>query len=633
MSLFKGYIPTKNKKCLMSFKDKSKDELLSLTEAEKLEEYAGIIDAGIILVDVDDFGQSEILLDIIDDLGIKCRVYETTRGKHFLFKNRKITKNATHTKVAVGLTVDIKLGNNNSYEVLKFNNKKRTILYDKFDDEEYDVLPKWLIPIKSEVDFVNLGEGDGRNQALFNYILTLQSYNFNKAEIRECLKLTNKYVLKKPLSDRELDVILRDDSFIENEEIFFAGKTFLFDKFSNYLKNTYNLVKINNQMHIYQNGIYSYGGKKIEAEMIKHISLLSQARRKEVYAYLDLIVDRNVTPSPANYIAFKNGIYDLDYETFIDFDPSLVLTNLINWNYNENAYSEIVDKTLNKLACNDESIRLLLEEAIGYCFYRRNELRKAFILTGEKRNGKSTFLSMLLKLIGEENNSSLDLAELGDTFKTADTFGKLTNIGDDIGDEFIGNLAIFRKLVSGERLNVQRKFELPFEFNCYAKFFFSANTLPRFRDKTGSVIDRLVVIPFNNRFSKEDADYDPFIKDKLQTQESMEYLIQLGLKGLKRVLANREFTISQKVEKEIEDYNESNNPILVFFKELEEHEVINQVTSDVYLKYNSYCSKNNVQAMSNIEFSKQIKKYFNIEIKDKKIDGKKYRIFVRKEEM
>lgn len=55
--------------------------------------------------------------------------------------------------------------------------------------------------------------GDGRNQALFNYILTLQSADFEKEEARDCLRMINKYVLKEPLAEDELDVIMRDEAF------------------------------------------------------------------------------------------------------------------------------------------------------------------------------------------------------------------------------------------------------------------------------------------------------------------------------------------------------------------------------------------------------------------------------------
>lgn len=182
----------------------------------------------------------------------------------------------------MGITTDGKVGANNSYEILKSGGVERPILYD-FPEGEIQELPKWLTPVKSNYDFPNLGEGDGRNQTLFNYILTLQSDDFTKEEARECIRLINRYVLKKPLSDKELDVILRDDAFKKTS--FFRGKTFLFDKFATYLKNNNHIVKINNQLHIYKDGIYVSGAGEIEGAMIKLISNLKRAWRSEVLSY------------------------------------------------------------------------------------------------------------------------------------------------------------------------------------------------------------------------------------------------------------------------------------------------------------------------------------------------------------
>lgn len=55
--------------------------------------------------------------------------------------------------------------------------------------------------------------GDGRNQALFNYILTLTSNDFSVDDTRECIRILNRFVLKEPLSDDELEVILRVKHF------------------------------------------------------------------------------------------------------------------------------------------------------------------------------------------------------------------------------------------------------------------------------------------------------------------------------------------------------------------------------------------------------------------------------------
>lgn len=363
--------------------------------------------------------------------------------------------------------------------------------------------------------------------------------------------------------------------------------------------------------------------------MIKHISNLNRTKRTEVLSYLDILIDKDMTMSHANYIAFNNGIYNLEIDTLEPFTPEIIVTNKIEYDYDPDVYSELTDKTLNKLACQDENIRMLLEECIGYCFYRRNELRKCFILTGEKENGKSTFLSMIENLLGRKNIASLDLKELGDRFKTAELFGKLANIGDDIGSEFIPNPAVFKKLASGNPINVERKGKDPFDFSNYAKLLFSANDIPRIKDKSGAVISRLVIIPFDARFSPNDPDFDPYIKYKLIQEEPMQYLINIGIQGLKRVLKNRKFTSSVKVEKALQEYTENNNPILLFFKE--EPKIENEPTKNVYKKYNEFCIANSFNPMSNIEFSKQVKKYLDYEIADKTIKGKKYRIFIKKE--
>ena len=630
---FKGFVPTKDKKCTMKFQNAAIDELLTYDQVKNLDEYAGILAEETILIDIDDKEQSDKLFELVEDKELICRVYQTTRGKHFLFKNvtnegevlQDICK--IHCKLAIGLVADIKVGVKNSYSILKYDGKERKIIYDKLDDEEYQEVPKYLLPVKSSMDFLKMKAGDGRNQSLFNYILTLQSSDFTKEECRECIKIINDYILRDPLDDGEINTILRDDAF--KKQVFFTKKGgFLFDKFATFLKNNHHIIKINGQMHIYNNGVYVQGIKHIEAEMIKHIPNLNRSKRAEVLTYLDLLVGGNTPMSDAKYIAFKNGILNIETNDFMDFSPEFVITNKIDFDYNPDAYNEITDTTLDKLACGDSEIRQLLEEVIGYTLYRRNELRKAFIMIGDKANGKSTYLDMIKTMLGEDNTCALDLKELGDRFKTAEMFGKLANIGDDIGEEFIPNPAIFKKLTSGDRLNAERKGQDPFDFNNYAKMLFSANNIPRIKDKSGAVISRLVIIPFNASFSSDDEDFDPYIKYKLRESDSMEYLIQVGIEGLKRVLNNRKFSTSNKVQKELEEYEENNNPILLFFKD--EPKIENEPTAKVYKKYSEFCIANTFTPMSNIEFSKQIKKRYGLEIVTKSIKGKKYRVFVRK---
>lgn len=624
MEYYKGYVPTDGK--IPKIKFKNRNDLYTFDQVKNLPEYAGILEDNMIVIDVDDGEQAEILMNIVEDLQVDCVVRQTSKGKHFLFVNSGVETCKQGQKLACGLVADIKVGSRNSTQQLKINGKERFV---EWDCEEPQALPKWLFPVKTDIDLRNLGDGDGRNSTLYSYILTLTQAGFTTDETRECLRIINKYILKESLSDDELEIIMRDEAF--PKETFYNGKSFLHNNFAEFIKNEDHIKRINGQLHVFRDGVYIPGSREIEAFMLKHLPMLKAAQRIEVLKYLDIICD-SAEAAPAEIIAFKNGLYNLPTNEILPFNPDEVITNKIPWDYDPNAYSELADKTLNKLACNDAEIRALLEECIGYCFYRRNELSKAIVLTGDKSNGKSTFLDMVKNVLGEMNYSALDLSELDERFSVATMAGKLANIGDDISDDFLQGRSIsnFKKLVSGNSVKAEIKNDPNvFFMKPTVKLLFSANDIPRMKDKTGAVLRRLVIIPFNARFSKDDPDYDPYITWKLRDKNVMKYLIRIGVEGLKRVITNNGFTVSSKVQKELEDYEVQNNPIMLFLQEKELSEIENQPTKDVHFAYRVFCSENGFQEMTLANFSKEICKRLGLAVVRRRIAGKLVGLYIK----
>lgn len=86
--------------------------------------------------------------------------------------------------------------------------------------------------------------------------------------------------------------------------------------------------------------------------------------------------------------------------------------------------------------------------------------------------------------------------------------------------------------------------------------------------------------------------------------------------------------MSEKIQKEIDEFEESNNPVIGFFKEMELDEVENEPTSDIYRQYTVFCAENTLNPLSKGEFSKQVKKHYGLVIQDRRINGKKCRVFV-----
>ena len=528
-------------------------------------------------------------------------------------------------KLAVGLKADIHSGD--TYIPIKVDGTVRQLIY---DPDHLDPVPEELIPVTTAVNLFGLSEGSGRNEELFKYILVLQGKGLDRETIKRILDNTNQYVFKDPIGQQEFETITREEAF--EAPVFYDGKKFLHDQFGKYMKMNFHIIRINGQLHVYDGGIYKSGYRYIENKMIEVIPMLKAAQRIETLKYLEIITPDETPASDANLIAFKNGIFDIATGQMMDFSPEVVITNMIPWDYNEAAYSELADLTLDRISCQDPDIRKLLEECIGYCFFRHNELSKSFILTGEGSNGKSTYLDMVFHVLGNVNVSSLDLNELSERFSVSSMFNKLANIGDDISDEFLQGTAIshFKKIVSGNSVKAENKGQDVFFYKPYTKLLFSANEIPRMRNRGFSAIKRrLVIIPFNAHFSKEDPDYDSGITWKLKTREVAEYLIRLGLEGLKRVLDQQSFTESQKVKDQIDQFEKDNNPVLLFLEDVPEDQILNHETKEVYARYDNFCYENGFQRMAMQTFTKEIKKYLNCDRKDVRIRGKKCIVFKR----
>ena len=109
----------------------------------------------------------------------------------------------------------------------------------------------------------------------------------------------------------------------------------------------------------------------------------------------------------------------------------------------------------------------------------------------------------------------------------------------------------------------------------------------------------------------------------------MEYLINLGLAGLKRILENQGFTDSDRVKKALDEYEEDNNPILGFFHECEDENFLieDNTTDAVYSRYQEYCLANNLQAMSKAAFSRQVSRNLNLHSEIRRVGKKTCRVY------
>ena len=583
-------------------------------EAKDLPNFGVIVPEPYVVFDFDNEFEFQIVFKIVTDLNINCRVMKSNRGGHIWFKSTTPLTNKVKGSVALTIPVDVKSWGKKSYVRVKHQNKYFEWL--RWDDEPDDV-PFWLTYIKHSHYLVNSKDGEGRNDILFRYIITLTNGGLNRDQIRSLYKIINDYLFADKLSNAEMGMITRDEAFENIRPAFFERRRFLHDLFSQYLKNDNHIYNKNGRLFMFTNGYYSDDYSNIERRMIDYVPELSRQQRKEVLNYLTLITDKPEGES-MYHVVVKNGILDIRDGSLNQFTPDIFVHNKVNGTYDTNAYDEHVDRVLNKLTCNDKDLRLLLEEMIGYCIVPTSKFQKAFILYGGGSNGKSTFLDMVVSLLDEENVSALSLRELNHDFKLSMITSKLANIGDDISDEYMSDSSIFKKLVTGEEIVVNVKNEQPYKVRNTAKLIFAANSLPMTFDKSQGMGRRLNIIPFNAAFSVEDDDYDPFIIDKLTSPNALNYLLRLAVEGIQRVFRQNEFTDVESVNQLITDYNKENNNVLQF---IDDFPIVDRVNDEVYSDYSYWCITNGMNAYKKRKFNSEIRSHTKLDLKIERIGG------------
>ena len=449
-------------------------------------------------------------------------------------------------------------------------------------------------------------EGDGRDDALFTFIIPLINAQLSKVEIHECFKLINKYIFDEPLRDDEISKMFDDNKIFEkNANIFFKGNKFMHNVFADYLIKEYNIKGYGGDVYFYSEDRYTNDKDLLSNKMLSIIPELKLANIKETYENIRIkMASKNELPD-ADFINLKNGLFNIKTYEFCAHTPDIFTVNQLDCEYDEAAYSEDVYETIESLACNNEDIITLLIQMLGYFLVGDCRFQKSFILLGNGRNGKSMFLEMIRNWLGDDNCSSLALEDLSERFRTAELVGKMINIGDDSGHNLLQNTAIFKKLVTGDSITVERKNQNPFKYSNRAKLIFAANALPPTTDKSEGFFRRCIIIPFNAVYRETDPKYDANKLDKLITTDAKNYLFLLAVEGLKSLMKNKKFD-EPDATKVISDYYElSNNNVLMWFNSVEE--TFDDIKS-AFTNYLLYCTNSGYKPVSIGKFKQEYDK-------------------------
>lgn len=543
---------------------------------DSFEDAGHVIEDDEIIVDIDNFSH-EFCKQLIDFFGITTKTVWTDRGVHLYFNKVNSKLGKKNGICALGIPIELK-NKTNKYITVKRNGVTR-----KVENEDIKMDFPEIFAIKGYENLSDLDEGDGRNNALFKHWKKLLKSTIDNKE--EAVKFISEHVFPTALPIKEVENIIKNDN---SDEKITNDEQQQVDAIN--IINKYKCVKYQATLFFKNGDNYSSDVDEFNYILSNYVLGNKSATYIENVKKLIMMKTRSIHQDDM-FIQFNNGI--LKNGEFIEIITDEFTPYRINVNYNPNAkVVPLVDDYLHNLCNREEEYIMHVLEAIATSFILDVELKrhlsKFWMFYGDGGNGKGTLLTIIRKILDDDNCSSLDLFDLKDDKKITSTVGKLANLGDDVSakkamdDETTKRL---KNITSADSIEFRPLYSNPKKAIIAPTLIFTTNKIIKTWEKGNSIKRRIIWCPMLYKPKTK----DPKFISKLTTPEALEYWIRLLVEAYQRLYVNKKYTESKTINEFTELYHSNNDPLENFVEELNVMEDIIGKTlnefKDLYLSY------------------------------------------------
>jgi len=288
-------------------------------------------------------------------------------------------------------------------------------------------------------------------------------------------------------------------------------------------------------------------------------------------------------------------------------NPKDLLTYVLPLCYNPTARAV---KWQNHLArvLPDNTAQMILAEHFAYTFIPTSELKleKVLVLYGDGANGKSVCHDIITELLGKDNIAHYSLENLcnANGYYRSMIENKLLNYCSELSSKM--NTDYFKKLASGEPVDVRSVYEKPTVITDYAKLVFNCNELPQNLKTNTAYFRRLSILRFD--VTIPEAEQDKQLAVKIISSE-LAGVFNWILDGLTRLVHQKNFTLCESSAEQVALYKKESDNVQLF---IEDTGFIKDPTEkmpvdDLFILYGKYCKANRYPAHPKNVFSKRLK--------------------------
>lgn len=377
-----------------------------------------------------------------------------------------------------------------------------------------------------------------------------------------------------------------------------------------------NLITINDTKEIYAYNEKTYLYEPCEPELNTIIQYCYDDKAtthaiSEVKATIQRLtyINREEIAQNTDLIPLKNKIYNFKTTKIQDYNPKTIFLtkHKVSWINTPEKYKNPIDKFLEEITENPKDI-ILLKELAGYCFYRKMPFQHFFILVGTGANGKSVYLNIIRKMLGEENVSSIALQDMKDKFLKIQFYNKTANIFGDLPKKAFDDVGVIKQLTGGDSICADVKFKGAVNFYNYAKLISSCNEVPESPDVSDGFFRRAIIINFPNSF---DGKENRNLLEELTTDKNMADFFKTSITAFKQAMKRNNLIRQESIEERKEKYIIYSNSAVSFCNFYLEYDPQAELKVDyIYSKYSNYCKKKKVPEKDSVNFFKSMYKFF-----------------------
>lgn len=262
----------------------------------------------------------------------------------------------------------------------------------------------------------------------------------------------------------------------------------------------------------------------------------------------------------------ENGIVNLRTSELIPPRKSLLLTKQCKASLPdpESEGGRLWDKFLADILP-DTEVREFMQRAVGYAATGFSTSHVFIILYGDGDNGKSTFLRIISKVLGDysqslENGLLLKKTLESHTTGLAELKGSRFVTASEIDQGKQLNESLVKQLTGGDDIKGRLLYKNNIQFQPTHTIFYAVNHKPEITDSSKGMWRRIRLVPFSLRMTADQR--DERLEEKLLKEK--DYILRWIVGGAKKWFADGELKTPPKIMAETAEYRDETDHINQF---------------------------------------------------------------------